>query len=114
MLKRILAGLSVAVACSASSVADAEDWSKFNACVRENLGAVEQAEPSVLDGARVIVDVLCSDVAAELGNQMTREPARQDVVKQNGFVGAFVSFQAVMRRKVTAELFKARKRRLGL
>ena len=114
MLKRVLAAVFIVVAAGVTpSGARAEDWSKFYDCVRQYRQAVEQAEPSLFDGARLIVDVLCIDKSTDLGNQMIHEPTRQDIVKDQGFTGAFESFRYVMRREVTADLFKVRRDRLG-
>ncbi len=115
MLKREMAAAFIVVAAgAAASGARAEDWSKFYDCVRQYRQAVEQAEPSLFDGARLIVDVLCVDESTDLANQMFHEPTRQDIVKDQGVGGAFESFRYVMRREVTADLFKVRRDRLGL
>lgn len=92
----------------------AEDWTQLNRCVDRHSPSVEQVEPSLHDGARLIVDILCVDAAADLGNQMIRNPERNGVIKDHGFSGAFDAFKGVIRREVTVKLFEARKRRMGL
>lgn len=88
--------LLLVAALSPTYGAQAEDWEALMACSRKHLSAVEQAEPSLHDGARLIVDVLCTKEAAELGNQMAK--SRPSNVEQNGSYGrAFESFLAVMR-----------------
>ena len=100
---------------SSPAAAHEEDWSKFQNCLEINGAAVEQAEPSVSDGAKLIVDVICNEEAADLGNQMMRNPERKDVIQQRGSIGAvFEDFFAVMRREATRYLFNTRKQRLGL
>ena len=111
---KIAALASAAILSVMTVTAHAEDWSKFYDCVAQHRDAVEQAEPSVLDGARLIVDVLCSHASTELGNQMLKEPSRQSLIKQKGVGGAFGDFLHIMRSEVTLTLFEARKARLGL
>lgn len=112
-MKCALALTLIFVSWTSSSRAD-EDWSKFRDCVRQNGDAVEKAEPSLFDGARLIVDVLCIQEATDLGNQMMRDPGRQGDIVDRGPGGAFGEFLGVMRRETTADLFKLRKERLGL
>lgn len=106
--------LLFAVALFAATPSMAEDWSTLRDCASEHMEAVDVAEPSLFDGARLIVDVLCVHEAADLGNQMARSPARRADVDQIGFAAAFESFLSVMRRETTAALFEVRKRRLSL
>ena len=77
--QRRLTVLVVLCCLSSPAAALAEDWSKFHDCLEINGAAVEQAEPSVFNGAKLIVDVICNEEAADLGNQMMRNPERKDV-----------------------------------
>ena len=82
MLRHVLAVILLVSWVASSSAA--EDWSEFNDCVQSHHEAAERAEPSLHDGARLIVDVLCNREATDLGNQMMRDPSRQDTVRQRG------------------------------
>src|SRR5687767_8771343 len=47
------------LATTALPVVAEEDWSQFHACLNRHKAAAEQAEPSLHEGARLVVDVLC-------------------------------------------------------
>ena len=102
------------LATTALPVVAEEDWSQFHACLNQHKAAAEQAEPSLHEGARLVVDVLCLHEATALGNALLKSPERQDLIREKGFGGAFNSFLQVMRREATAALFESRKKRLGL
>jgi hypothetical protein len=106
--------LSLLLAVTALPVLAEEDWSSFHACLSRHKTAVEQAEPSLHEGARLVVDVLCVNEASALGNAMLKSPERQDDIRQRGVGGAFTAFLSVMRRETTTVLFETRKIRLGL
>jgi hypothetical protein len=114
-MKRTITGVVAAGLMLSVGTANAEeDWSVFHVCANKHRKAVDLAEPSLHDGARLIVDVLCLEESTELGNELTRAPGRQEIVEERGFLGAFESFKAVMRREVTEMLFVTRKSRLRI
>jgi len=90
----------------------AEDWTPFLLCLKHHKQAAEQAEPSLFDGARLVVDVLCVNEATTLANEMVANPSRKNTVAQRGPVDAFSSFLHVVRRETTASLFELRRARL--
>jgi hypothetical protein len=106
-------GFACGTATQFVHTAAAADWSILTDCARQNAAVVEQVEPSLFDGSRLIVDVLCQNEAVDLGNKLVSE--NPNAVKDHGgFGGAFGSYLSVMRRDVTKILFNQRRKRLGL
>src|SRR5215207_10381947 len=91
---------------AASPLLAKEDWSAFYACLNRHKAAVERAEPSLHDGARLVVDVLCLKEASELGNAMMRAPERQPDREGRNIADSFNSFLHVIRRETTHFLFE--------
>lgn len=105
----LVCGVTGAVAHSAA----AADWTKFTDCANQSGSIVEQVEPSLFDGSRLIVDALCQSEAAELANKLVSENPNT-VRDHGGFAGAFDTYMSVIRREVTKVLFERRRKRLGI
>jgi len=69
-----------------------EDWSAFYACLNRHKTAVERAEPSLHEGARLVVDVLCNKEATDLGNAMMERQSGSPTGKEGASAMPLVRF----------------------
>lgn len=88
-----------------------ERWEKYWECANNVTSNVEQAEPSIWDGARLIVDALCVMVASDLANNLVQ--SRPYLQKQPPGE-AFESALFVIRRETAINLYNQRVLRMGL
>ncbi|WP_371055014.1 hypothetical protein [Rhodosalinus sp. K401] len=109
MLRRLLpVAVFAALATSASSQ---ERWEEYWACEANVLANVEQAEPSVWDGAKLIAEALCMFAATDLANDMVNS---RDYLQEQPPGDAFSSALSVIRRETAIKLYRQRELRLGL
>lgn len=71
---------------------------------------VEKVEPSLFDGARLIVEVLCIDEAARLANKIASRPQLRE---QRAFADAFETGLHVIRREVITSIYRIRREKAG-
>ena len=81
-----LSACLVCVGMPATAGETIHDWNEFYACAEEHSRVVEDVEPSLFDGARLIVDVLCIGEAARLANKIASRPQLRE---QRAFADAF-------------------------
>jgi hypothetical protein len=104
--------LSASVVASLASSACAEErWQEYWNCEANVLANVEQVEPSVWDGAKLIVEALCADTAAQLASDMVNS---RDYLRKQPIGDAFLSALTVISKETAIKLYRQRELRLGL
>ena len=104
----VLALVSVAAAQPAAAE---ERWKEYWECEENVLANVDLVEPSILDGAELIVSALCVMVASDLANDMV---SQRGMATAQPFAAAFESALSAIRRETAIKLYNTRLLRLGL
>ena len=103
--------IALAVFAFSSAAAAEERWPEYQACAERFLVNVERAEPSIWDGADLILRALCIQEGADVANDMV---SGREMAKIEPFGTAFDRALAVIRRETAVKLYEARVLRLGL
>jgi hypothetical protein len=103
--------LALVLALAAESAVAEERWEEYWACEQNVLVNVEQVEPSIWDGADLIVRALCIMAAGDLANDMV---SQRGMATSQPYGSAFESALSAIRRETAIKLYNARRLRLGL